>query len=341
MTGHEYGTWTKLDANQHQRECKHDKTHVEKANHTWDAGKVTKPATTTATGIKTYTCSVCKATRTETIAKLPKQKDPEDPKKPDDPENPDKPKKPNDPKKEDPEKQYGTDGTPVGPGASMEAAEKAITNTTSDKDITGTTFAPLKFKSSSQGKTNIKLSWTKDKKAAKYIVYGNLCNKGSKKYKPVKIAAVNSSAISIKKIGSAKVKKGTYYKFVIVSIDKDNKVVSTSKTIHVTTKGGKTGNYKSVTIKAKVNAKGKAIKKAKPLSKTVLKKGKSLKLIVKMNPATKKLKVKKHVGLRYETTNAKVAKVSGSKIKAKGKGKCIVYAYTQNGVYKKLKITVK
>ena len=92
---------------------------------------------------------------------------------------------------------------------------------------------------------------------------------------------------------------------------------------------------------AKVNAKGKAIKKAKPLSKTVLKKGKSLKLIVKMNPSTKKQKVKKHVGLRYETTNAKVATVSGSKIKAKGKGKCIVYAYTQNGVAKMIKITVK
>ena len=107
------------------------------------------------------------------------------------------------------------------------------------------------------------------------------------------------------------------------------------------TEGGKTGNYKSVTIKAKVNAKGKAIKKAKPLSKTVLKKGKSLKLIVKMNPSTKKQKVKKHVGLRYETTNAKVATVSGSKIKAKGKGKCIVYAYTQNGVAKMIKITVK
>ena len=346
--GHRYGAWTKLDASRHQRVCERDKTHVEKADHTWDAGKVTKPATTTATGIKIFTCSDCKATRTETIAKLPEYVDPDDPenpKKQDDPEDPKKPEDPKDPKKpedpKDPEKQYGTDGTPVGPGASIEAAEKAITNTTSDKDIKGTTFAPLKFMSSSQGKTNIKLSWTKDKKAAKYVVYGNLCNKGSKKYKPVKIAAVNGRAISIKKIGSAKLRKGTYYKFIIVAIDKNNKVVSTSKTIHVTTKGGKTGNYKSVTIKAKVNAKGKAIKKAKPISKTVLKKGKSLKLTVKMNPAGKKVKVKKHAGLRYETTNAKIATVSGNKIKAKGKGKCIIYAYAQNGVYKKLKVTVK
>ncbi len=38
--------------------------------HTWDGGKVTKPATETSTGIKTYTCTVCGATKTETIAKL-------------------------------------------------------------------------------------------------------------------------------------------------------------------------------------------------------------------------------------------------------------------------------
>ena len=40
-------------------------------NHKWDVGKVTKQPTTTATGVKTFTCTVCKATRTETIAKLP------------------------------------------------------------------------------------------------------------------------------------------------------------------------------------------------------------------------------------------------------------------------------
>lgn len=35
--------------------------------HKWDKGKVTKPATVTSTGTKTYTCTVCKATKTETI----------------------------------------------------------------------------------------------------------------------------------------------------------------------------------------------------------------------------------------------------------------------------------
>ena len=37
--------------------------------HKWDAGKVTKEATETAEGVKTYTCSVCGKTKTEAIPK--------------------------------------------------------------------------------------------------------------------------------------------------------------------------------------------------------------------------------------------------------------------------------
>lgn len=38
--------------------------------HSWDNGVVTEKATTAKEGIKTYTCTVCKATKTEKIAKL-------------------------------------------------------------------------------------------------------------------------------------------------------------------------------------------------------------------------------------------------------------------------------
>ena len=44
-------------------------TTVNATGHKYDSGKVTKAATCTATGVKTYTCTVCKATKTETIAK--------------------------------------------------------------------------------------------------------------------------------------------------------------------------------------------------------------------------------------------------------------------------------
>ena len=50
----------------------------------------------------------------------------------------------------------------------------------------------------------------------------------------------------------------------------------------------------------------------------------------------------KHRKLAYESSNVKVAKVIGSgKIKAVKKGKCKIWVYAQNGVYKEIKVTVK
>lgn len=43
---------------------------IAKLPHQWDAGKITKKATTTATGIRTYTCTKCGATKKETIPKI-------------------------------------------------------------------------------------------------------------------------------------------------------------------------------------------------------------------------------------------------------------------------------
>ena len=49
--------------------CKATKTEtVAATGHSYDSGKVTKAATCTATGTKTFTCTKCKATKTETIA---------------------------------------------------------------------------------------------------------------------------------------------------------------------------------------------------------------------------------------------------------------------------------
>ena len=44
------------------------KTIAKTTEHTWDGGKVTKAATCTEKGVKTYTCTVCGATKTEKIA---------------------------------------------------------------------------------------------------------------------------------------------------------------------------------------------------------------------------------------------------------------------------------
>ena len=42
---------------------------VKDCTHSWNSGVVTTPATCTATGVKTFTCTSCGATRTETIGK--------------------------------------------------------------------------------------------------------------------------------------------------------------------------------------------------------------------------------------------------------------------------------
>ena len=129
-----------------------------------------------------------------------------------------------------------------------------------------------------------------------------------------------------------KLRKGTMYKLLIVA-DMGAAPAEVSKTIHVATASKKgVSNYAKVAV-----AVGKkALSKAKKM-----KVGKTLKLKAK---AVKKkgAKVKAHVKLRYESSNASVAVVSKSgKVKARGKGTCFIYAFAPNGVSKKVKVKVR
>ncbi|MBQ7986409.1 MAG: hypothetical protein IJ304_03990, partial [Clostridia bacterium] len=65
-TGHTYGDWSKVDDTNHSKTCS-GCGDVVTAAHAWDAGVVTTPATCTVDGVKTYTCSDCSHTKTETI----------------------------------------------------------------------------------------------------------------------------------------------------------------------------------------------------------------------------------------------------------------------------------
>ena len=234
-------------------------------------------------------------------------------------------------------KQKGSDGTPLGAGASAECAEKAIVASASEEGPKGSKFAPLTLKSTAQTNTSVTLTWTKSSKAKKYVIYGNACGKNNKLKK---LKTVTGNSCKITKI-SKTLKKGTYHKFMIVALNAKNNVVSTSKVIHVATKGGKVGNHKSVTIKAKVNKNGRAIKSYKALTATKIKKGKSVIIKTSLTPVSKKLPVKKHRVVCYESSNVKIATVNAKgKIVAKKKGTCYIFAYAQNGVSKKLKITV-
>ncbi len=193
-------------------------------------------------------------------------------------------------------------------------------------DPSGTKFNLLQARSGKITKTSVLIKWKKVSGAKKYVIYGNKC--GTKnKYK--KLKTITGTKLTFKKVAGKKVKKGTYYKFIIYAVGKNGKTLSTSKTVHVATPGGKVGNDKSVKTAAKKN-------------KVTLKKGKTFKLKAKAVPASKKLKVQRHRKMAYETSNNKIAKVtSKGVIKAVGKGTCYVYAYTQNGVFAKIKVTVK
>ena len=68
-TDHKYGSWTKVNDTTHKHTCSVC-SKEETANHTWNGGSVTKPASCKETGVKTYTCTACNATKTESIAKL-------------------------------------------------------------------------------------------------------------------------------------------------------------------------------------------------------------------------------------------------------------------------------
>ena len=196
--------------------------------------------------------------------------------------------------------------------AVMDNAAKALPE---NGDPAGSTFSILQVKGKKVKKTSIMIAWKAVPKATGYVVYGAPC--GSKYGKLKDVAGTSFTQGGLK--------KGTYYKYFVVAHDRNGKILASSKTIHIATSGGKKGNTKSVKLNKK---------------KATLKKGKTVKL--KATLKNGKLKVSKHRKVAYETDNPKVATVSKSgKVKAVGKGKCTIYAYAQNGVFAKCKITVK
>ena len=63
----------------HWQTCDVCNTVFNKAEHSWDSGAITTPATTEKEGVKTYTCTVCKATKTEAVPKKAKPTTPTTP----------------------------------------------------------------------------------------------------------------------------------------------------------------------------------------------------------------------------------------------------------------------
>ena len=66
LPDHSYGAWEAHDGLQHKRSCKCGES--EYADHTWNNGVITTPATHTAFGEMTYTCGICGKNKSEYLA---------------------------------------------------------------------------------------------------------------------------------------------------------------------------------------------------------------------------------------------------------------------------------
>ena len=203
--------------------------------------------------------------------------------------------------------------------------DKDIVNQKSEGDVKGADFSKLQAKAAKVKKNSITVKWNKVKGAGGYQIYAAKCGKNNK-YKLVKtIEKAGTTSFTYKRL-----KKGTAYKIIVKAykdIDGKKYTVAASKTVHEVTEGGKKTNAKSV----KVNK-----------SNVKLKKGKKFKVKAKIVKVSFRKKLLNHRKLSYESTNKKIATVSKKGvISGKKKGTCYVYVYAENGIFKKVKVTVK
>ena len=210
--------------------------------------------------------------------------------------------------------------TPKTP-AKLADVEQVITTIKNDEGGAGTTYSILQLKGVAKTSTSIKISWTKVKGAKKYIVYGNRCGK-SKKFVKLKTLGKSKTSWTQKSL-----KKGTYYKYIVVAV-KGSNVLAKSKSVHVATNGGTGRKGNAVSIKLnKASFKVKVGKTYKKLKATV---------------TNGKLAAAVHRKVAWESDNINVATVnSKGQVKGVAKGTCYVYAYAQNGLSAKVKVTVK
>lgn len=208
------------------------------------------------------------------------------------------------------------------PATPTEAPKPTVTPAPNPTEAPQPTKAPAKrgqvlVARAKAAKTSVALSWTKVNGAENYKIYGA---KNNGKVKLLKAVSGTTRSWTQKKL-----KKGTTYKYYVAAFDSYGRITK-SAVIYTNTTGGKKADIKKVTVNKKA---------------FTLKKGKTA--TIKAKAIASKGTFKKYTSnIRYVSTNTSVATVSKKGvIKAKAKGKCYVYCYAQNGLYKKVKVTVK
>ncbi len=171
-------------------------------------------------------------------------------------------------------------------------------------------------------KTSQTLSYQRIANVDGYLIYGAKC--GEEMTQLAKVTA-DTTSYTVKGL-----KQGTYYKYQVKAyriIDGKQVIIVSSKVIHSITESKTYGNTTKVTSST---------------SSVTLAKGKS-KTVTSQVVLPKGKKQKEHTAaIRYESSDKAIATVnSKGKITAKTKGSCYVYAYAQNGVYKRIKVMIK
>lgn len=194
-------------------------------------------------------------------------------------------------------------------------------------------FNQMLFRSKKVNKNTVWLRWKKMSGVDGYCLYGGKVGEEMKK-----LHQFDYNAASWKQTN---LKKKTTYQYVLYAfkvVDGQIIYVYESTPVYVTTKGGKVGNVKSVKV-SKIGKKSTKKYNKKEI-KCTLKVGKTAKIKAKEVKSGKK--TNKYRKLSYESTNPNIATVNKKGvITARSKGTCTIRAYSQNGAYRTIRLTVK
>lgn len=186
----------------------------------------------------------------------------------------------------------------------------------------------------SQTGKNINITWGKVAGADGYDVYVQYCEKkfNDKSITPIKNGKTTKT--KVKKVnGKALDLKKNYKVYVLAYKLVDGKKVTLGKSLTAHIVGGKNAKYTNAKA-VKVKKKSYSLKKGK----TAVIKATS----VLVSKGKKKLTNAHEKEFRYASSNKKVATISAKgKIKAVGKGSCVIYVYARNGYANKIKVKVK
>ena len=183
---------------------------------------------------------------------------------------------------------------------------------------------PLLLAQGKGGNKKISLSWTKLKKATGYECYWSYCD-GKKFFRKFK-ATKDGKAAAVHK----KLKNNRKYKYFVVAyqmVDGNKIYIAKSPQLHIAMKADKQTNVSKLMVN---------------VTKVTLNKGKTFRTECRSTLENVKKKQVLHAKeYRYYTSDKKIAVVDkDGQIKATGNGNCTVTIIANNGVYRKISVTV-